>query len=64
MSVELLRCPFCGSGAFMWRDSQYTYIECEKYHADTHRVMVRADNDRMATELWNRRADNGNSDDT
>ena len=57
--IELRPCPFCGAPAFVWRTSWDTYIECSKYHADHHRVMVCAPNDKMAAELWNRRADDG-----
>ena len=56
-TMQLKACPFCGAEAFVWRTKYDTYIECSRYHTDTHRVMVRAATDKEAAELWNRRAE-------
>lgn len=57
--MELKPCPFCGSDAFVWRTNYDTYIECSKYHVETHRIMVSGKTDKEAAERWNRRANDG-----
>lgn len=53
--IKLLPCPFCGAEAFVWRTKYDVYIECGKYHADTHRVMVSGKTEDEAAERWNDR---------
>ena len=53
---ELKPCPFCGGEAFVWRTSHRTWIECENYNVDTHRVAFSSTNEKEVIEAWNRRA--------
>lgn len=55
IDIKLKPCPFCGGKPFVWRTKWYTFIECENYHADSHRVMMQAGTDAKAAELWNER---------
>ena len=48
-------CPFCGEPAFVWRTNFDVYVECGKYHVETHRVMVSGKTLPEAAERWNRR---------
>lgn len=57
METDLLPCPFCGGKAHVWRTSYQTYVECENFHADTHRVMFASITDSDAFRLWNQRVD-------
>lgn len=47
-------CPFCGAKAFIWHTYRTTYIECERFSPE-HEVMIRADTDKEAFEIWNTR---------
>ena len=52
---ELKPCPFCGGEAFVWRTSHRTWIECENYNVDTHRVAFSSTCEKEVIEAWNRR---------
>ena len=56
---ELKPCPFCGGEAFVWRTSHRTWIECENYNVDTHRVAFSSTYEKEVIEAWNRRYGNG-----
>ena len=53
---KLRECPFCGGEAFVWRTSHRTWIECENYNVDTHRVAFSSTYEKEVIEAWNRRA--------
>ena len=59
MPNELKPCPFCGGEAFVWRTSHRTWIECENYNVDTHRVAFSSTYEKEVIEAWNRRYGNG-----
>ena len=56
---ELKPCPFCGGKAFVWRTSHRTWIECENYNVDTHRVAFSSTYEKEVIEAWNRRYGDG-----
>lgn len=57
-NLNLQPCPFCGAPAFTWRTKWDIYIECSKYHADKHRVMVSGKTEKEAEKRWNERSNN------
>ena len=65
MPNELKPCPFCGGEAKLYNQKvvggyDYSYVQCKKCHIQTACYDISTDycSSEMATEDWNRRADN------
>ena len=56
--MSLNRARFAGGEAFVWRTSHRTWIECENYNVDTHRVAFSSTYEKEVIEAWNRRVNN------